>query len=82
MKLVPVTKLDKRNKKKREKNLTMTSFQQIVTSWSFSRFMAYLEPSGSRILDAECVKSTFSLKVTFYLTKTENSTKKSLLLLF
>ena len=32
---------------------------------------------GSRIPDARSTKLTFSLKVTCYLTKTENKTKKS-----
>ena len=55
----------------------MTSCQQIVTP-SFLRFMANLEQTGGRILDAQYVKLTFSLKITFYLTNTENRTKKSL----
>ena len=76
MKLGPVTKFDKRNTTK-SKKLMMTSCQQFVTSLPFFRFMANLEPSGSRIPDALSVKLTFSLKVTFYLTKTENRTKKS-----
>ena len=37
--------------------------------------MAKLEPSGNRIPDAESEKLMFPLIVTFYLTKTENSTK-------
>ena len=41
------------------------------------QFMANLEQSRSRILDAQSVKHTFSLPATFYLTKTENRTKKS-----
>ena len=69
MKLAPVTKLDKRNKTT-PKNLTMMSFFQ---------FMANLELSGSRILDALSVTITFPLIVTFHLTKTQNSTKKSLI---
>ena len=64
MKLGPVTKLDKRNK--------VTS--QIVTSLLFFQFMAILEESRSRIFDALAVKFTFSLTVTFYLTKPENRT--------
>ena len=35
-----------------KKNLTITSYQQIVTSLSFFQVMANLEQSGSRILDA------------------------------
>ena len=34
--------------------------------------------TGSWILDAQSVNFTFSLIVTFYLTKTENRTEKSL----
>ena len=49
-----------------------------MTSLSFFRFMVNLGQSGSRIPDAESVKLIFSLTVTFYLTKTENRTKKSL----
>ena len=45
----------------------------------FFQFMANLELPGSQILDALSVKITFPLIVTFYLTKTENSTKKSLI---
>ena len=74
MKLAPVHQQRNltRETKQRQKNLTMTSPQQIVTSLSFFQFMANLEPSGSRIPEAESVKLTFSLKVTFNLTKTEN----------
>ena len=65
MKPVPVTKLEKTNKQ-RQKNLTMTSCQQILMSLTFFRFMTNLEQSGSR-----------NDKV-FYLTETENRTKKSI----
>ena len=77
MKLGPVTKLDKRNKII-AKNLTITSCRQIMTSFSFFRFMANLEKSGSRIPDTQSVKLTFSLTVTFYLTKSASRTKTSL----
>ena len=40
--------------------------------------MADLEPSRSHILDAWSVILIFSLIATFYITKTENRTKKSL----
>ena len=40
--------------------------------------MAYLEQSGSQVPNACPVKLTFSLTVTFYLTKTANKTKKFL----
>ena len=43
MKLRPVTKLDKRNKNKiASKKLMLTSCRKIVTSLSFSRFLANL----------------------------------------
>ena len=38
--------------------------------------MTNFEQSGSRIPEAESVKVTLSLRVTFYLTKTENRTKE------
>ena len=56
----------------------MTSCRKIVTSLSSFQFMANLEQSGGWIPDAESTKLIFSLIVTFYLTKTENRTKKSL----
>ena len=70
MKLGPATTLDKRQKTI-IKYLTMTSCQKIVTSLSFFGFMANLEQSRTRIPDAK------SVIVTFYLTKSENRTKKS-----
>ena len=76
MKVGPVTKLDKRNKTS-QKKLTMTSCRRIMTLLPFFQFTANLEQSGSRIPDAQTVKLIFSLIVTFYLTKTENRTKKS-----
>ena len=74
MKLGPVTKLEKRNKST-SKNVTIASCQKFVTTLSFFRFMANLEQSGSRIPETQSVKFIFSLKVTFYPTKTENRTK-------
>ena len=56
----------------------MTSCQEIMTSLSFFQFMTYLEYSGSENPDVWSVKLTFSLIVSFYLTKAENRTKKSL----
>ena len=76
MKLGPVTKLDNRNTVT-SKKLTMTSWQQIVTSLFFW-FMANLLQYGSRILPAWSVKLTSSLIVTLYVTKTENRTKNLL----
>ena len=77
IKLGPVTKLDKRNKMT-SKNLMMTLCRKIVTLSTFFQFIADLEQFGSRISEALSVKLIFSLTVTFYLTKTENRTKKSL----
>ena len=77
MKLGPVTKLDKSNKRTSEK-LMMALCRQIAASLLFFQFMANLEQTGSRIPDAYSAKLTFSLTVTFYLTKTENRTKKFL----
>ena len=51
---------------------------EIMTSLSFFQFMANLEQSEGRIPDAQSLKLLFSLIATFYLTKTENRTKKSL----
>ena len=62
--------------KHRQKNLKMTSFWQILTSLLFFRFMPDLEPSKSRIQDAQFVKLTFLLTVTFYFAKTQSRTKK------
>ena len=69
MKLGPATKTDKRNK--------ITS-KKFITSMSIFQFMANLEQSGSQIPGAKFVKLIFSLRVAFYLTKSENITKKSL----
>ena len=51
MELGAVTKLDKK-KKRRQKNLTITSYRQIVTSFSFFQFVCNSEQSGRRIPDA------------------------------
>ena len=69
LKLAPVTKLDKRNKTTSKKFDDYVSRRRIVTSLSFFQFMANLRPSESHIPDAELVKLTFSLKVTFFLQK-------------
>ena len=61
-----------------QKHLTMTSCPQIVMSLLFFRFMPNLEQSGSRVPNTWSVKLIFSLIITFYFTKTENRTKKSL----
>ena len=67
-----------RETKQRQKKLTMKSCRKIVTSLSFFQFMAKLKPSGSRIPDAQSEKLRFLLIATFYLTKTERRTKKSI----
>ena len=77
MKLGPVTKFDKKNVETSE-NMTMTSCWKILMSLSFYQFMANLEKSGNLIPGAWSVKLTFSLTVTFYLTKNEKRTKESL----
>ena len=73
MKLGPVTKHDK-SSKTTSKNLTMISCRQIVTSLSFFGFIpqigAIRKPDSWRII---------TLTVTFYLTKTGNRSKKSLI---
>ena len=88
MNLGPVTKLDKRNKTK-SKNLTMSCWKIVM---SFLIFLIYGQFGAIQKLHSGCtvcktyifIKSDllsyviFSSKVTFYLTKTENSTKKSL----
>ena len=77
MKLGPVTKLDKKNKK-RQKHLTMTICQKSLTSLPFFKYAANLEQSESWIPETESMKLIFSLILNFYFAKTENRTKKSL----
>ena len=74
MKLGPATTIDKRNK------ATSTKFdddvyRKILTSLSFSEFLANLEQSGDQVPDTESAKFMFSLIVTFCLAKTDNRTK-------
>ena len=76
MKLGPITKLYKK-KQENFKKMTMVSHRQTVTSLSYFQFMTNLKQSGSRLLDAQSVKLTFSLREAFYLTKTGNRTKNS-----
>ena len=56
MKIGAVVKLDKRNKaastKKKKKKKKKKLYQKIGASLPFLQFMASLEESGSRILDA------------------------------
>ena len=56
----------------------MTSYRQIVTTLLFFQFLADLEQFGNRIPDAQSVKLTFLLTVTFYLTNNEKELKNLL----
>ena len=67
-----------RETKQRHESLTMTSCRKIVTSSSFSGFLANLEQSRDRIPDIESAKVMFLVTITFCRTKTENRTKKPL----
>ena len=78
MKLGPVTKNLTRETRQRQKKLTVTSCRQIVKSLAFSQFMANLQPSVSRMQDAWSITLTIPSIATFYLTKSENRTEKSL----
>ena len=77
MKLGPVTKLDKRDKAT-SKKFHVDVVSENLTSLSFFGFLANLEQPGVRIPDTESAKVTFSVTVTFCLTKTENRTEKCL----
>ena len=65
MKLGPATKLDKR-KETKSKKFEDDFMSEMLTSLSFFQFMANLEQSGSRILEAYPVNLKLSLIVTFY----------------
>ena len=56
----------------------MTPCRQIMTSLLFFGLTVDLEQSGTQVPEAWFLIPTFSLIETFYLTKTENITKKSL----
>ena len=76
MNLGPVTKLDKRNKtasKKFDDDVMSENCDVIVIFRSFGQFGAVRRP----VPETESTKVMFSVKVTFWLTKTENRTKKS-----
>ena len=77
MKLGPATKIDKRNTKTSKKfdDDIMSKNCDVIAIFPIS---TNLEQSGNRIPNAQSLKLIFSLIVTFYLTKTENGTKKSL----
>ena len=75
MTLGPITKLDKRNtatSTKFDDGVILTNCDVIVIFPIYGQFAAIPKP------DAWSVKLTFSSRVIFYLTKTENRTKKSL----
>ena len=74
MKLRPVTKLDKRNK------TTSKNFDEDGMSANCDVIVIFLIccQFGAILPDAWSVKLIFSLIATFYLTKAENRTKKSL----
>ena len=74
MKLGPVNKLCKRDtatSKTINDDALLTNFYVVV----IFQFKANLEQSESRIQEVWSVILLFSLTVTFYLTKTDNSTK-------
>ena len=79
MKLVPVTKLDKRNTAISKKLDNDVILWQSVMSFLFFRFRANLKQSGSRIPDAWSVKLTFSLTVTLYLYLNRTSSHTALI---
>ena len=78
MKLGPVSKICKRNTAKSKtinNDVILTNCYLVV----IFQFKANLEQYESRILDTWSVILLFSLTVIFYLTKTENRTKTSLI---
>ena len=78
MKLGRVTKLGKGNKTmsiKFDHDVISANCNVIVIFPIYGHFRAIQKPYSG--WDAESVKLIFSLTVTFYLTKTENRTKKS-----
>ena len=70
MKLVPLSKLDKKN------TMNSKKFCDDAMSSSFFQFTVDWEQSGSRILNVWSIIYSFSLITTFYLTKAEKRTKK------
>ena len=70
-----------RETKQRQKELTLTSCQKILTPLTLFWFMANLELSRNQIRHILSVKLTFSLIVSFYFTKTESRTNTALTLL-
>ena len=78
MKLGLTTKIDKRNKttsKKIDDNVMSANCKIINIFLIYGQFGAMRQPDSRRIVWKTYI---FILKVTFYITKTENRTKKSL----
>ena len=74
-KLGPVTKLGKTNNvKKIDNDIMPTNCDAIVIFLIYGKFGGIRKPDSRRVV----CKTSFSVTVTFYLTKTENRTKKSL----
>ena len=76
MKLGPVPKLDKKTKnnvKKIDNDVVSANCNVIVLFPIYCQFGAIRKSDSGRII----CKTYILLKVTFYLTKTENETKKS-----
>ena len=73
MKLGPVTKLDKRNK------TTSNKLDDGVMSVNYDVIVIFPIYGQAGFQTHKSVKLTLSLLITFYLTKTENRTKKSLI---
>ena len=67
-----------KKKKKKKKNRRWRYVDELWLHCQFFQFMATLKQSGSHISNAWSVILTFSLVVTFYLTKSENRTKNVL----
>ena len=77
MKLGPVTRPDKRN------TATLKQIKDDIMSANFNvnvfpQFLANWQPSGSRTPDILSIKLAFLITITFYLTKPEHKTEKSL----
>ena len=64
--------------KKTKKNRRWRHVRKLCCQCIFLQLMVNLQPFGSRILRTSFIKLTFSLSITFYLTKTEKRTYKFL----
>ena len=61
--------------KQRQKKLTLTSCQKIMTSLSFLGFLSNLEQSGGQIPDTKSAKVLFSVIKTFFFPKMKTELK-------